>query len=410
MTDHAIQVDHASKQFRLYKERRRSLKEVVLTRSFGNWDDFWALQDVSFEIPKGQSVGVIGHNGSGKSTLLKLLTGIIDPDAGSVDVRGRVSSLLELAAGFQPEYTGRENVFLYGGLLGLSRRAVARKFDEILEFSELGSFIEYPVKTYSSGMYMRLGFSVAVHLDPEVLLIDEVLTVGDASFQRKCFRHLTRLKKAGKTIVLVSHDLDPVGRFCERAIWLDQGRVMVDGPSELAIQSYLEESASRASRRSAARDSEGAREAADHALDITAVHFRDRQGRETRAVRSGQPLEVEIEYEAYRQLDNIAFNVTVFRSDGIRCVDTPSNTRTLYSLAPGPGVARLHFPGCSLHSGAYQVTIAVYDPVDGGMHQFHDRVYPLSVQDRRGGSAVVWLDYGWTLDTGDAEPAATRIV
>jgi lipopolysaccharide transport system ATP-binding protein len=402
VTDYAIRVDHASKRFRLYKERRRSLKEVVVTRSFGNWDDFWALQDVSFEIPEGQSVGVIGHNGSGKSTLLKMLTGIIDPDAGSVNVRGRVSSLLELAAGFQPEYTGRENVFLYGGLLGLSRKSVAQKFDEILEFSELGSFIEYPVKNYSSGMYMRLGFSVAVHLDPDVLLIDEVLAVGDANFQQKCFQHLNKLRRGGITIVLVSHDLDSVGRFCERAIWLDQGRVLADGPSEHSIQSYIDQSAARASRRGGEQHADGSD--ADRALDVTAVRFRDREGREIRTARSGEPLEVEIAYEARRPLQNVAFNLTIFRSDGIRCVDAPSNVPTIYELPPGPGVARLRFSSFPLHRGAYQVTVAVYDPTDNGMFQFHDRLYPITVQDPKGGPAVVWLDYDWTVDSGRARP------
>lgn len=402
MTDYAIRVDHASKRFRLYKERRRSLKEVVVTRSFGNWDDFWALQDVSFEVPEGQSVGVIGHNGSGKSTLLKMLTGIIDPDAGSVAVRGRVSSLLELAAGFQPEYTGRENVFLYGGLLGLSRKAVAQKFEEILEFSELGSFIEYPVKNYSSGMYMRLGFSVAVHLDPDVLLIDEVLAVGDANFQQKCFQHLNKLKRSGITIVLVSHDLDSVGRFCERAIWLDEGRVLADGPSEHSIQSYIDQSAARASRRSREGHPDGTD--ANRDLDVTAVRFRDRDGHEIRTAKSGEPLEVEIAYEAHRPLQSVAFNLTVFRSDGIRCVDAPSNVPTIYQLPPGPGVARLRFSSFPLHRGAYQLSVAVYDPADNGMFQFHDRLYPIAVHEPNGGPAIVWLDYEWTVDSGRARP------
>jgi ABC-type polysaccharide/polyol phosphate transport system ATPase subunit len=229
-----------SKRFRLYRRRHQSIKEILVRRSLGDWEDLWAVRDLSFEVPRGQFLGVIGHNGSGKSTLLKLLSQILMPDAGSLEIVGRVSSLLELGAGFQPEYTGRENVYLYGSLLGLRRREIVRAYESIVEFSELGHFIDYPVKNYSSGMYTRLGFSVAVHLNPDILLIDEVLAVGDASFQAKCFEHLSRLRARGCTIILVTHDMPSVAKFCERGMWLDRGRLMADGDPDRTIQAYMD--------------------------------------------------------------------------------------------------------------------------------------------------------------------------
>lgn len=389
-----IQVDQLSKKFRLYEDKRASLKDLVVRGSLGKWKDLWALRDVSFTVPKGQSLGIIGQNGSGKSTLLKLLTGIIYPDGGSVHVEGRVSALLELGAGFQPEYSGRENIYLYGALLGLSRNEVRKRYDEIVEFSELGDFVEYPVKNYSSGMYMRLGFAVAVHLDPDVLLIDEVLAVGDAGFAQKCYAHLHEMKKAGKTIVLVTHDADSVLRFCERAIWLDHGELLADGPSEYCIQRYTEEAARRASERRHEVPA-GSVPVQERSVDITAVRTLDGDGAVTRTAMTNAPLTIEIDYEAYRDIHQVAINVTILRDDGVRCVDAPSNTPSLFTLKRGSGTARLHFPRFGLGRGAYLMTIAVYDPIDHAMYQFHDRLYPLSVQDPMSWPAVAAIDYDW---------------
>ncbi len=242
MAGPVIAAGRMSKRFRLYRRRHQSIKEILVRRSLGDWEDLWAVKDLTFEVPRGQFLGVIGHNGSGKSTLLKLLSQILTPDAGSLEIVGRVSSLLELGAGFQPEYTGRENVYLYGSLLGLRKRDIVRAYESIVDFSELGHFIDYPVKNYSSGMYTRLGFSVAVHLEPDILLIDEVLAVGDASFQAKCFEHLERLRASGCTIILVTHDMPSVSKFCERGMWLDRGRLMADGDPDRTIQAYMDAS------------------------------------------------------------------------------------------------------------------------------------------------------------------------
>ncbi len=389
----AIEVQDLSKRYRLYRRRHQSVKEILVRRSLGEWDDLWALRDVSFQVPRGQTLGVIGENGSGKSTLLKLLVGIIHPDAGTILARGRVSSLLELGAGFQPEYTGRENIYLYGALLGLRRREVREKFDAIVEFSELGSFIEYPVKNYSSGMYMRLGFSVAVHLRPDILLIDEILAVGDASFQQKCFQHLNSLRRQGCTIVLVSHDLESVARFCERAIWLDRGHLRADGPSERTIEEYIEES----SRRTFAERT--ARTAGGEQVRIVEVRFSGPDGQSRSLFKSRQPLTVDIEYEASEAIREGAINFTVFRADGIRVLDAPTNEPETFEIRPGRHVARLHFPSLDLHAGSYQASISIWNPGSRTIYEFHDRAYPFRVHDPGHdpfhGAAIVWIDYDW---------------
>src|SRR2546428_6003221 len=224
----AIRAEHFRKPSRLRRERGRTLKETFL-RQYAPAEQVQALHDVSFTVEPGGSFGVVGANGSGKSTLLKLLAGTAKPTSGMLEVNGRVTALLEIGAGFHPDFSGRENAYLNGSLLGLKRNAVDRAMPAIEEFADLGRFFDAAVKTYSSGMYMRLGFSVAVHLDPDVLLVDEVLAVGDEYFQHKCFAKIAEFRASKKTIVLVSHDLGAVARLCDRAIWLDEGRVAAAG-------------------------------------------------------------------------------------------------------------------------------------------------------------------------------------
>src|SRR5438105_10001726 len=241
----AIDVAHVSKIYRRYAQRKQfaTLKSALLSRSLISDlkpdQTFSALKDVSFTVAAGRTFGIIGSNGSGKSTMLKLVAGITKPTSGSVKVHGRVSALIELGAGFHPEISGRENVFINGIMLGLSKREVARRFDEIVEFAELQDFIDAPVKTYSSGMYMRLGFAVAIHVNPDVLLVDEVLAVGDEGFTHKCLDKFGEFKRRGKTILLVTHSLNLVERFCDEALWLDNGKVRGSGDSKRVVDAYL---------------------------------------------------------------------------------------------------------------------------------------------------------------------------
>lgn len=233
-----IRIEEVSRRFRVYPKDARTLKELIVTRGRGRGEDVWALSGVSVAVGPGEAVGLVGRNGSGKTTLLKLIAQIIKPTRGRVAVGGRVASLLELGAGFHPEFTGRENVFLNGALLGLSRAQIRERLDEIVAFSGIGHYVDLPVRTYSAGMYMRLGFAVAAHVDADVLLLDEIFAVGDEEFQRKCFGRISQFKQAGGTILFVSHDAAAVERLCERAVLLRQGMVEYDGPTREAILRY----------------------------------------------------------------------------------------------------------------------------------------------------------------------------
>jgi ABC-type polysaccharide/polyol phosphate transport system ATPase subunit len=233
-----IVVDHAARSFRVYPRETRTLKDVLFKRGRTGGSDVWALRDVSFTVEPGSAVGLVGRNGSGKTTLLRLLSGIVKPTSGRVAVGGRVGSLLELGAGFHPDMTGRENVFLNGSIHGLRRAAIREKLDEIVAFSGLEDHIDLPVRTYSSGMYMRLGFAIASHVEADVLLLDEVFAVGDEAFQRKCFGRIFEFKQRGGTIVFVSHDAAAVERLCDRAVLLKDGAVVFDGPTHDAIVAY----------------------------------------------------------------------------------------------------------------------------------------------------------------------------
>ena len=238
MTDAAVTVEHVSKRFRMYHERNDSLKSMVMRGKKSVHEDFWALKDVSFEVPHGTTFGLIGKNGSGKSTLLKCLAKILWPEEGSITARGKQASLLEVGSGFHPELSGRENVFLNGSILGMSRKEVTRKFDDIVSFSGVGHFIDQPVKNYSSGMYVRLGFSVAVAVTPDILVVDEVLAVGDATFQKRCREKFKEMKQDGRTVILVSHSMSTVKDMCDEVAWLNQGELKMIGKTDEIAKAY----------------------------------------------------------------------------------------------------------------------------------------------------------------------------
>ena len=236
--DNVIQLRHVSKKYPIYESSSSKLFELLSFRKWKLHRDFWALRDIDLEIARGEALGVLGRNGSGKSTLLQVLAGILRPTAGSCRVEGTVAAILELGAGFNPEFSGRENIFINAAVLGLSHRQTLHRMDRILDFAEIGEFIDQPVKTYSSGMFVRLAFSVAVHVDPEILLVDEALAVGDLVFQHRCIHRMRQLRDAGKTIVLVTHDLQAVTSYCSRAILLDGGRKLQEGTPESVVQRY----------------------------------------------------------------------------------------------------------------------------------------------------------------------------
>lgn len=238
MSKSAIVIDSVSKKFRLYKERNQSIKSAVMRRRISVHEDFWAVSNVSFEILEGETFGIIGDNGSGKSTLLKCMAKILFPNSGSITMNGRVAALLEVGSGFHPELSGRENIYLNGSILGMSKKELDEKFDQIVEFSGVAEFIDQPVKNYSSGMYVRLGFAVAINVDPEILLVDEVLAVGDEAFQEKCFNKFKEFRESSKTVVIVSHSLGTMAEMCDRLAWMDHGALMAIGTPQEVIAKY----------------------------------------------------------------------------------------------------------------------------------------------------------------------------
>lgn len=240
MTEVAVRVENLDKKFRLYKERNQTIKSAIMRGRTSVHEDFWALRDVTFEVPVGSTFGLIGSNGSGKSTLLKCLAKIYSPDGGSITAYGKLAALLEVGSGFHHELSGRENIYLNGSILGMSRKQIDHRFDEIVDFSGVEQFIDQPVKNYSSGMYVRLGFSVAINVAPDILVIDEVLAVGDAEFQEKCKRKFADFRREGKTVILVTHDMSAVASMCDQVAWLDRGKVVSTGEAAATIAAYYE--------------------------------------------------------------------------------------------------------------------------------------------------------------------------
>ena len=357
----AVRADRVSKTYRLRRERRRTLKEVVL-RQYAPAEEVDALRDVSFEVARGEAFGVIGSNGSGKSTLLKLIAGTSKPTTGTLDVSGRVSALLELGAGFHPDFTGRENAYLNGSLLGLSRKAMDAAMPAVEAFADIGRFFDAPVKTYSSGMYARLGFAVAVHLEPDVLLVDEVLAVGDEYFQHKCFAKIADFQREGRTIILVSHDLGAVSRLCQRAMWLDGGGVAQLGPVRDVMNAYQRTVGEREQRERAARghgERWGSKE-----IEIVHARICGSDGADRAVLDSGEPAAIEIAYRNAAGVTDAVFGVYVYREDGVGVY----GTNTLMDGCAAPvrpeGVARFRVDALDLLPGAYDIDVGIIDPQD----------------------------------------------
>ncbi|HKW77515.1 MAG TPA: ABC transporter ATP-binding protein [Candidatus Limnocylindria bacterium] len=370
MSDAAIVAERVAKRYRLRRERSRTLKESAL-RQYARAEEIDALSDVSFTVAKGETFGVIGANGSGKSTLLKLLAGTAKPTSGSLDVRGRVTALLELGAGFHPDFTGRENAYLNGSLLGLSRREMDRVMPQVEAFADLGEFFDAAAKTYSSGMYMRLGFSVAVHLDPDVLLVDEVLAVGDEYFQHKCFAKIGEFKRAGKTIVIVSHDLGAIGRLCERALWLDRGVAKSLGATRDVVTAYHREVGEREQRERAARGEVGARWGSKE-VEILSARICAADGAEASVLESGKPAAFELRYRNNADVADAVFGFYVYRDDGFGVYGTNTLMEGVTVPRRSEGVVRLAMDALALLPGAYDVDVGIIDPQDR-YYDYHEK-------------------------------------
>lgn len=363
---------------------------------------FWPLRDVSFDVFRGQSLGIIGENGAGKSTLLKLLVGILEPTSGEVEVHGRVSSLLELGAGFHPEMTGRENIYLNGAIYGLNAAAIDEIMDEIIDFSGIGDFIDMPVKHYSSGMYVRLGFSVAIHAKPKLLIVDEVLAVGDAVFHSKSLDRISKFLREGGTMVFVSHDLASIQNHCSRAIWLEDGLVRETGTPIDVAMSYLnwvskQEELAFASRE---EDDQNGRWGT-HKLEITAVELLDRHGDPATSFISRESLEIRIHYRAKERIEQPIFGLAIHHRDGAHL--SGPNTRFNELFIPyveGEGVVSYQISSLMLLEGTYFLSVAAVNSADTETYDYHDRLYPFRVfpgksMDRYG---LVSLGGQWSWD------------
>ena len=432
----AIELDHVTKVYRRHGHRRQfaTLKSALLTGSLVGHlrpgESFSALRDVSVSVPKGACFGVIGRNGSGKSTLLKLVAGITKPTAGVVRVQGRVSALIELGAGFHPEISGRENVFINGIMLGLTRREISDRFAAIVEFAELEEFIDAPVKTYSSGMYMRLGFAVAINVDPDVLLVDEVLAVGDEGFSLKCLDKFAEFKRRGKTILLVTHGLSMVERFCDEAVWLDAGETRTIGDPRRVVQRYLTDVEQAEDKQLAAEDAKaqdapavqaaaelspafGTTGATDEDDAPPADMFSAKEGRwGSGAVRirqvtlegpdgpahlfhTGDPMTIRMQITASDPVDDFAFGVSIFTPDGICCYGTNTDIEEMRSQSfQGDAEVVFAIDRLDLVQGTYKLDVAVHKR-DGFSYDYHRLLYTFRVKSRTRDAGIYRPSHVW---------------
>lgn len=417
-TQKSIEVHALSKRYILgAREESGQLREHLVKLLRVGWarkrpEILWALRDLSFTVPEGQVIGIIGRNGAGKSTLLKILSRITHPTSGAVRVRGRVASLLEVGTGFHEELTGRENVYLNGSILGMKRRDIDRHFDAIVEFSGLAQFIDTPIKRFSSGMRLRLGFAVAAHLDPDVLIVDEVLAVGDAGFQKKCIATMADLRSGGRTVLFVSHNMAAVENLCSRAIWIDQGQLRMDGPSKNVIRAYLSTYASEGEN-GADLVVEGRTGSGE--VRYTNIELRTPDGSPSPIIQSGDALTLRLYFRAERLIPQPNFVVRFYTSMGTLISETSTVLHgvAIPNLPPGEGYVDLELDALNLLPSRYMISLSITGGtegsiMDGDVHAFLDvessAAYGTSrVLDSRFG--IVYFGQRWNLSGALAKQA-----
>jgi ABC-2 type transport system ATP-binding protein/lipopolysaccharide transport system ATP-binding protein len=366
-------------------------------------ETFEALRGVSFQVEKGQTVSIIGENCSGKSTLLKILAGISKPTEGKIITEGRISALIELGAGFHPEISGRENIFINGIILGLTKKKIQEKYDEIVKFAELEEFIENPVKNYSSGMHMRLGFSIAINVDPDILLIDEVLAVGDASFVPKCLDKINEFKRKGKTIVFVSHDLSTVERISDEVIWLKEGKIEMRGYPKRVTDAYLEYIGKKDEVKAGIKHKEEEEEGAANKekrwgskeIEIYNVKMIDKSGREKYIYESDEPFSIEFDVEAKKEEEDFVFGIGIFNSEGIQCYGSNTHIEDFKSsIIKGKGKVKVNIRALNLINGTYFLNIAVHKR-DGYPFDYHHFQYTFRVTSNFRDVGIVRVHHDW---------------
>ncbi len=413
-----LTAEDVSKRFYLRGRRPTTLRELATTWMSGRYErnrTLWALRDVSFYVEKGDVLGIIGHNGAGKSTLLRLLSGLGQPTSGRIHSIGIVSALLELGSGFHPDLTGRENILTAGLLNGLTTQQVRSGEEAIIAFAELEDFIDQPVRTYSSGMYLRLAFAVAMHFDPEILILDEILTVGDARFQQKCLERLAAFRKAGKTLILTSHDSAQIQTLCDEVLVLEEGRVVMQGEPEDAVRCYHDLMRQRTEKRAAMLSgealpqslavAEGSRQGTQEA-SISDVRFYDAEGQAVSSVQCGAGLTIELEYRLMKPLPDMAVTLGIYNEAHVNCFEVAvSSAEAAFGTLAITGVLRCHFPELPLLAGQYYINIGLYPTDWDVVYDYHWEMHCLNIVNRPDTrfkvSGVVSLRPVWSMLTED---------
>ncbi len=390
-----VRVSHLSKRFRLFHERNQSLKQSLLNFKRSDHEDFWALRNINFDVDRGETFGVVGHNGSGKSTLLKCLTKILQPDEGSVSVNGSISALLELGAGFHPELSGKENVFLNAAILGVSRKHVQERFDDIVEFSGLEQFIDTPVKNYSSGMFVRLGFAVAVNVDPDVLIIDEVLSVGDADFQAKCGDKIADFRDRGKTIVLVTHAMDDVVRMCQRAAWIDHGNLRLIGAPQEITEAYM-----HTSHEGRSVEYQDSMRWGTGEVRLEAVEILGADGLPVQFARSGDPHSIALQLTAENPVIGPEVVISIYDQNATLVSEVSTRMRNaMIDQVHGTRTIALEIDALPLTEGTYEMSCAVVDETGQREYDVRSRFVKFDVlKGESGDQGLVTLGGTWNLD------------
>ncbi len=420
MNGQIIEVENLWKCYYVTQEKRRTLKETVL-KGFGRMrrrQTVWALQDVSFKLEAGRTLGIIGNNGAGKSSLLRLVCGLGRPTRGAITVRDRVSSLLELGTGFHPDLTGRENIYIGGLVAGLTREEVSHKLDPIIEFAELEAVIDTPLRTYSSGMYLRLAFATAINYDPGLLVVDEALSVGDIRFQKKCLTRMQEMKQGGTTIVVVSHVMSQIEDLCDEVLWLEQGKVRLHGPTPEVIKRYQERVftrvvASPGMNRSdgdelntpgevSVSDEENSGQFTEtlsgtHQIEIRGVRISNEFGTEIDTLVSGEPLQVQINYFAREKISRPIFMVGIFRDDGLKCYESSTEADGIFiETVEGTGFISINYAALPLLRGSYWLGVSIFDQHWETAYDYKGQMSPFEVVGTVPGTGIFHPPHKWS--------------